>query len=164
MKPAKCFYHIILFSWRPDGSWRYELNETLNNLEISIPLADGSIARINHLPVSTSAKTLGQMTCPTGSSKGALQQMREKAQKWIDKARGGHFTAATSGFCWTSSSKQCYSKFCRARSMHDEDILQHAFDQRGTTIDSEGAATSGPGFLRMRLPASRDRMHYRASQ
>jgi hypothetical protein len=29
------------------------------------------------------------MTCPTGCSKGALQQMKEKAQKWIDKAKEG---------------------------------------------------------------------------
>ena len=29
------------------------------------------------------------MTCPNGNSDGALQQMRDKAQKWIDKAREG---------------------------------------------------------------------------
>jgi hypothetical protein len=29
------------------------------------------------------------MTCPTGSSTGAIMQMKEKDQKWIDKAKGG---------------------------------------------------------------------------
>ena len=89
LKPAKCFYHIISFSWGPDGRWRYDQNETANNLEIYIPLADGSPARIDHLSASTPTKTLGQMTCPNGNCDGALQQMRDKAQKWIDKARGG---------------------------------------------------------------------------
>ena len=90
LKPAKCFYHIISFSWKPDGSWRYDLNETSNNLDILVPIADGTLTPIDHLPVTTPTKTLGQMTCPTGSSEGALQQMREKAQKWIDKAKGGN--------------------------------------------------------------------------
>jgi hypothetical protein len=30
------------------------------------------------------------MTCPTGCSQGAILQMREKAQKWIEKVRGGN--------------------------------------------------------------------------
>jgi hypothetical protein len=29
------------------------------------------------------------MTCPMGSSKGAITQMKDKARKWIDKAKGG---------------------------------------------------------------------------
>jgi hypothetical protein len=34
-------------------------------------------------------KTLGQMTCPMGSSENAILQMKKKAQKWINKAKGG---------------------------------------------------------------------------
>ena len=74
---------------RPVGTWKYELNENLPELEICVPLADGSLATIEHLPASTPTKTLGQMTCPTGSSDRALRQMCEKAQKWIDKAIEG---------------------------------------------------------------------------
>ncbi len=89
LKPAKCFYHIISFLWKPDGTWRYDDNEANTNLKILVPLGDGSRAEIEHLPVSAPTKTLRQMTCPTGSSEGALMQMREKAQKWIDKAVEG---------------------------------------------------------------------------
>jgi hypothetical protein len=89
LKPPKCFYHIISFSWTPDGEWKYDKNETAQALEILVPLADGTLVPIDHLPLSTPTKTLGQMTSPTGCSKGALQQMKEKAQKWIDKAREG---------------------------------------------------------------------------
>ena len=89
LKPAKCFYHIISFSWKPDGDWKYDENENSQALEILVPLADNTFAPIDHLPLSTPTKTLGQMTCPTGCSKGALLQMKEKAQKWIDKAREG---------------------------------------------------------------------------
>jgi hypothetical protein len=34
-------------------------------------------------------KTLGQTTCPTENSAGAISQMKEKAKKWINKAKGG---------------------------------------------------------------------------
>ena len=27
LKPAKCFYHLISFRWKKDGSWVYEDNE-----------------------------------------------------------------------------------------------------------------------------------------
>jgi hypothetical protein len=89
LKPAKCFYYMISFSWKPDGSWIYDVNDKVPESAILIPLADGSYAPIDHLPVTTPTKKNGQMTCPTGSSEGAILQMKEKAQKWIDKAKGG---------------------------------------------------------------------------
>jgi hypothetical protein len=89
LKPAKCFYHIISFAWKPDGSWQYENNEGAPELDIVVPLGNGAFAPINHLPVTSATKTLGQMTCPSGSSKSALLQMKEKAQIWVDKAKGG---------------------------------------------------------------------------
>ncbi len=88
-KPAKCFYHMISFSGKPDGDWKHDSNESLLDLSIVIPLADGTLASIKHLPVSTPIKTLGQMTCLTRCSTGANLQMKEKAQKWIDMAKGG---------------------------------------------------------------------------
>ncbi len=51
---------------------------SLLKIEILLPL---------NIPVTTSTKTLGQMTCPTGSSKGATAQMKEKAQGWVNKAK-----------------------------------------------------------------------------
>jgi hypothetical protein len=89
LKPAKCFYHIISFGWKQDGSWRYEANEARADLEIVVPLANGTFLPIEHLPVTTPTKTLGQMTCPMGCSQGAILQMKEKAQQWINKAKGG---------------------------------------------------------------------------
>jgi hypothetical protein len=87
LKPAKCFYHLISFSWTSEGKWRYEANDKRADLEIVVPLEDGTHAAIEHLPVTTSTKTLGQMTCPTGCSDGAIAQMQEKAQGWLSKAR-----------------------------------------------------------------------------
>ena len=56
-------------------------------MEIVVPLEDGTHVAIEHLPVTTSTKTLGQMTCPTGCSDGGIAQMQEKAQGWLSKAR-----------------------------------------------------------------------------
>jgi hypothetical protein len=75
LKPAKCFYHLISFSWQPDSTWRYDSNENIAELRIMVPLEDGTAAAIEHLPATTSTKTLGQMTCPTGSSGGAITRM-----------------------------------------------------------------------------------------
>jgi hypothetical protein len=80
---------MILFSWKPDGSWKYNANKKGPKLSILVPLADGSHTPIKHLPVTTPTKTLGQMTCPTGSSEGAILQKKEKAQKRFKKAKGG---------------------------------------------------------------------------
>jgi hypothetical protein len=87
LKPAKCFYHLISFSWKPDGTWQYSLNDKRSNLNIMVPIEDRSLTAIKHLPVATPTKTLVQMMCPTGSSNGAIAQMNKKAQGWIDQAK-----------------------------------------------------------------------------
>ena len=85
LKPVKCFYHLISFSWQPDGTCRYDSNENVPELGIRVPLEDGTDVAIEHLPAETPTKTLGQMTCPTGGSKGAIAQMQQKAQGWLAK-------------------------------------------------------------------------------
>jgi hypothetical protein len=86
LKPAKCFYHLISFSWQPDSTWQYDTNKHCPELKVMVPLEDGTAAAIEHLPVTTPTKTLGQMTWPTGSSEGGIAQMQEKAQGWLAKA------------------------------------------------------------------------------
>lgn len=86
LKPCKCFYHLISFDFDEKGLWRYATNHDKEELQLVIPLPDGSLAEIEHLPVSQAHKTLGSMTCPTGSGEAAMQQMRDKAQKFLDKA------------------------------------------------------------------------------
>ena len=72
LKPTKCFYHMISFSLKPDGSWKYDFNDKVPELSIFVPLADGTLAPIDHVPVPTPTKTLGQMTCLMGSSEGVI--------------------------------------------------------------------------------------------
>jgi hypothetical protein len=73
LKPAKCLYYLISFKWKSDGTWNYCRNEIRPNLQIRVPLADGSLKDIKHLPVSGAIKTLGSMTCPSGSNVAALE-------------------------------------------------------------------------------------------
>ena len=35
LKPSKCFYHLILFSWNTDGTWRYDPNDKQPDLAIN---------------------------------------------------------------------------------------------------------------------------------
>jgi len=110
LKPAKCFYHLISFVWRPDGTWRYADNEGRADLGIMVPFEDGSLAAIEHMPVTTPTKTLGQMTCPTGGSDGAVAQMREKARKWVDKAK---VSKTTTCYQCVASGARCVGNFGR---------------------------------------------------
>jgi hypothetical protein len=46
LKPAKCLFYLLLFRWKVDGTWVYELNETNADLAIGVPMSDGSFEEI----------------------------------------------------------------------------------------------------------------------
>ncbi len=54
-----------------------------------VPLADGSVGRIQHLGINELIKTLGSMTCPSGCSKGAITYMQAKEGAWKDMVKAG---------------------------------------------------------------------------
>ena len=89
LKPAKCSYYLISFDWKPDGTWKYGSNTDDQEREICVPMADGSFEAMEQLPLSTAIKTLGSMTCPTGSSASALTRMQHQGQEWIDRVISG---------------------------------------------------------------------------
>ena len=92
LKPSKCFYHIISFVWKSNGSWTYANYENEESLGIYIPLPDNTLAPIEHRGVDSASKTLGAMTCPSGSSLAAMERMRTIAQEWIDKVKNGELS------------------------------------------------------------------------
>ena len=65
-KPAKCFYHLMLFKWNSSGKWTYAEKEKNEELNISVPMPDGTKTPIEYLSVSKGKETLGVFTCPTG--------------------------------------------------------------------------------------------------
>jgi hypothetical protein len=85
LKPAKCLYYLISFKWKSDGTWNYRTNEIRPDLQIRVPLADGSLKDIKHLPVSRAVKTLGSI--PSGSNVAALQRMQTQGQEWVDRVK-----------------------------------------------------------------------------
>jgi hypothetical protein len=91
-KPPKCFYHLLSFNWKPNGKYYYEDNHENEEFNLVVPMPDGSLAPIDHLPVDTPKETLGVWTCPTGDPAGSLTAMREKAQNWLDRAKEGNLT------------------------------------------------------------------------
>ena len=84
LKSSKCFFHLVSFQWRPDGTWKYDTNENNNEFRITVPTCtwDGSNTQIDHHGVHHATKTLGSMTCPSGWSHGAIQAMQEKSLNW----------------------------------------------------------------------------------
>ncbi len=43
LKPIKCSYYLILFRWKPDGTWVYADNVGNDDFSIGVPLADGRV-------------------------------------------------------------------------------------------------------------------------
>ncbi len=83
LKPAKCLYYLISFKWKSNGTWAYSANKTIPNLQVRVPLADGSLEDIEHLPAIEAVKTLGSMTCPSGSNAAELQRMQTQGQECV---------------------------------------------------------------------------------
>jgi hypothetical protein len=89
LQPQKCLYSVISFDWK-NGEWQYAQNATRDNLQITVPLPDGSSAMISHKKVSQAKKTLGAMTSPDGNSTASILMMQEKAQDWINAVQSGN--------------------------------------------------------------------------
>jgi hypothetical protein len=104
-KPPKCFYHLISFGFKENGKWFYEPNHELEEYNVVVPMPDGTSAEIDHLPVDTAKETLGVFTCPTGEAAGPLLAMKEKCQKWVDRAKEGSLNRRD---VWFLSEKQMW--------------------------------------------------------
>jgi hypothetical protein len=76
LKPIKCLYYLISFQWKAGRRWEYCSNEDKEDYAIGVPLADGRLIDIKHLSVNSVVKTLGSMTCPSGSNQAGLE--------WVD--------------------------------------------------------------------------------
>ena len=87
LEPAKCSYYLISFKWKSDGTWNYSTNELRLNLQVRVPLANGSVADTEHLAVNGAVKMLGLMTCPSSSNAAALQRMQTQGQEWVDRVK-----------------------------------------------------------------------------
>ena len=89
-KPEKCFYHLLSFYWDRKGKWHYALNHEAAEFNMVVPMPGGSVARIDHLPVTQARETLGVWSSPDGDAGETLVKMREKGQEWVDQAREGN--------------------------------------------------------------------------
>ena len=53
---------MISFVWSLDVEWKYEPNEEEKELDIAMPMSDGSSFTIEHVAVGKSKETLGVHT------------------------------------------------------------------------------------------------------
>ena len=89
LKPNKCFFHLNDFQeWTRCGGWQYVGHHKDETAAVFVPLPDGLWVPIQHRTVDDAQKTLGIITCPSGSSTGSLKQMKEKNKKWLDALTG----------------------------------------------------------------------------
>ena len=50
-KPEKCFSHLIFFSGRPNGKWKYDNNEENEDFDLSVQMPDGVYVLIDGVTV-----------------------------------------------------------------------------------------------------------------
>jgi hypothetical protein len=80
-KPIECFLHLISFTWNSSGKWAYADNEANKDLDISVPMPNGTMAPIENLSVTKGKETIGAYTCPSGCALAQLKAMQEKTQE-----------------------------------------------------------------------------------
>lgn len=97
LKGAKCFFHLLSFGFHADGTWYYERNEEQEQFHIAIPTSNGETELIEHCRVEMAHKTLGVMTCPSGSNSTAIEKMKCVVTSWMDTARDANSHGATFG-------------------------------------------------------------------
>jgi len=89
LKPEKCFFYLVSFTWTPDGTCKYDSNKNNDKFRVTVPKWDGSAARIDHHGVNHASKTLGSMTCPSGCNRGATLAIQEKSEAWAATVKEG---------------------------------------------------------------------------
>jgi len=164
LKPSKCFFHLISFSWKPDGGWVYDKNEEEEELTLEIPLPDGSSAVIEHCGVEEAHKTLGVVTCPSGNSGPAIARMKEVAKGWIDQATSAKLARRK---FWMLMTRQFWPKVgygigaISANYMELAECLMRQYYDLvplggGQAFSESDGSTIRWRFLWRRVPASRD--------
>ncbi len=76
---------VIVPLGKADRTRVYESNEVNPDFSIGVPMLDGSLEEIEHLPFNKVIKTLDLMTCPSRSNAAALNRMQQQGQEWVDK-------------------------------------------------------------------------------
>ena len=74
-----------------EARWQmeYQRHEDDECFDVGVPLPDGSFVQIEHASVDTAKETLGVWSCPSGDATTALEEMKSKAQEWLDRAKEG---------------------------------------------------------------------------
>ena len=105
LKPEKCFYYLVDYEWQDDGSW--EMVDMVDLPSLTVPLPDGTEAKIDQLPVTQSKKTLGVWTNPAGDCKKQLEVIHKVTEKWANRLSAGRLPAK---WAWVSYFHQLWAK------------------------------------------------------
>ena len=106
LKPAKCFYYMVDYEWHDDGTWSY--SDLVDVTEpVTVPLADGTQAAIDHLPVGCSKKTLGVWTNPAGDCAKQVDVFVSTVRTWGERLQVGKLPAK---WAWASYFQQLWAK------------------------------------------------------
>lgn len=79
LKPPKCFYYLINYKWDSNGDWSYVEQQDTEELELTVPLPDGTSLVIAQQGVHKTSVTLGGTTAPSGQH--SLEGILDKAME-----------------------------------------------------------------------------------
>ena len=91
LRPKKCWWYVIDFHWRPNGTWRYKTKvETAG--ELLIPDENNIDQPIVQKDPSEGSEGLGVFLAPDGNDKAQFDELQKKISKWSQKISRGYLS------------------------------------------------------------------------
>ena len=109
---------------------------------LTVPLPDGTEAKINQLPVTKSKKTLGAWMNPAGNCSKQLKVIHDVTEKWANQLSAGRLHVK---WAWVSYFHQLWAKIrygLRTNSLSVEELVAEEADGAVQT-HLQDAAISG---------------------
>ena len=88
LRPDKCWWYVIEFAWKQDGSWRYR-TKTETAGKLAIPDHKQNDQYIDQIEPSVGKEGLGVYLAPDGNNKDQFNALLKKIKKWSTRVSHG---------------------------------------------------------------------------
>ena len=102
LRPEKCGWYLLSFSWTPDGDWAYNtIKDTPSDLHIPDYLNHPHI--IERYEANRGFKGLGIFEAPDGNNNDQLNYMKDKIQNWTNKLSATFISCSAASLALSST-------------------------------------------------------------
>ena len=91
LRPDKCWWFLIMFKWRPDGSWRYA-NVDESMVDLTMPDHNNNVETVDRFESHEGKMGLGIYLAPDGNNKKQVEYMKDKTTEWCNKIKSPYMS------------------------------------------------------------------------